>query len=86
MTTESNPGGVDGLVSEYLDKKIDRRQFVARSALLGITFSGAAAILAACQSSNTGSTSTSVKKGGTFVEGYDREKEAALATARDHAA
>jgi peptide/nickel transport system substrate-binding protein len=65
--------GLDGIVSDYLDNKIGRRDFIRRAVILGFSMSTAAAILAACTSSSSSSGSTTPQKGGTFIEGYDRD-------------
>ena len=36
------------LVNDFVERKIDRRQFLQRSAALGLTMSAASALLAAC--------------------------------------
>jgi peptide/nickel transport system substrate-binding protein len=80
---------LDGLVSEYVERRISRRTFMKRAAAMGVVATSAAAILAACQSATptaTGSAPASVApgsaaptpggevtKGGTFIEGYDRD-------------
>jgi peptide/nickel transport system substrate-binding protein len=78
---------LDGLVTEYLEKRITRRTFMKRAAAMGIMASSAAAILAACASSTPTSAPSSApptgpagptpttgpKTGGTFIEGYDRD-------------
>jgi peptide/nickel transport system substrate-binding protein len=55
-----------------LKQRIGRRDFVRRAVALGLSMPTASAILAAC-SGGTTSTSTTVTKGGTFIEGYDRD-------------
>ena len=39
---------VEKLVDDYLERRVDRRQFLQRSAALGLTLSAASALLAAC--------------------------------------
>lgn len=73
MSEDSIQGGVDNLVSDYLARRIGRRDFVRQAVILGLSLSSAAAILAACSTSSSTSTSTTVKTGGTFIEGYDRD-------------
>jgi peptide/nickel transport system substrate-binding protein len=72
MSNQTDDGGVQGLVSDYLGRRIDRRDFVRRAVALGLSMPAASAILAACSSATT-TTSTTVTKGGTFIEGYDRD-------------
>jgi len=53
----------DRLVQEFTEGKIGRRDFIRRALILGISFSGLEAILAACgggNSSGTGSNSTTL--------------------------
>jgi peptide/nickel transport system substrate-binding protein len=71
--SEDVQGGVGNLVEEYLGQKIGRREFVRQALALGLTLSSAAAILAACTSSSNSPASATVVKGGTFIEGYDRD-------------
>jgi peptide/nickel transport system substrate-binding protein len=63
--------GLDEIVSDYLANRIGRRDFIRQAVILGISMSTAAAILAACTSSSSGT--SAVKTGGTFIEGYDRD-------------
>ena len=72
MSEESIQGGVDNLVSDYLARRIGRRDFVRQALILGLSMSSAAAILAACGNTTTTGTTT-VKTGGIFIEGYDRD-------------
>ncbi len=74
MSEDSIQGGVNNLVADYLASRIGRREFVRQAIILGLSLSSAAAILAACSSStSSGGGSTAVQKGGTFIEGYDRD-------------
>ncbi len=74
MSEDSIQGGVNNLVADYLGSRIGRREFVRQAIILGLSLSSAAAILAACStSSSSGGGSTAVQKGGTFIEGYDRD-------------
>jgi peptide/nickel transport system substrate-binding protein len=73
MSDDTVQGGVNNLVSDYLAKRIGRRDFVRQAVILGLSFSSAAAILAACSNSSNNNSSTTVKTGGTFIEGYDRD-------------
>lgn len=72
MSEDTLQGGVNNLVADYLARRIGRRDFVRQAVILGLSLSSAAAILAACTSSGS-STSATVKTGGTFIEGYDRD-------------
>src|SRR6266852_5402912 len=73
MSEDSIQGGVNNLVSDYLARRIGRREFVRQAVILGLSLSSAAAILAACSTSGNSGGSTTVKTGGTFIEGYDRD-------------
>lgn len=73
---------LDQLISEYVDERIGRRQFLQRAAALGIGASAAAGILASpgVRAARTGTTAVGptthdqeVTVGGTFIEGYDRD-------------
>ena len=85
---------LDGLVSEYVERKITRRTFMKRAAAMGVMATSAAAILAACQAATPSATTSApgtgapgsaapesaaptpggeVTRGGTFIEGYDRD-------------
>jgi peptide/nickel transport system substrate-binding protein len=44
----SRDGDADGLVQDYVDGRIDRRQFFRRAAAIGLSLPAASAILAAC--------------------------------------
>jgi peptide/nickel transport system substrate-binding protein len=66
--------GVDGLIEEYVDRRIDRREFFKRAGALGLSMSAASALLAPpafARAQRTGR--TGVTPGGTFIEGYDRD-------------
>ena len=58
-----------GLVEQYLDGGLSRRQFVKGALALGLGMTTIGALLAACGSSTTGATTP--KQGGTLREGYD---------------
>ncbi len=78
---------VEGLVDDYVARRVSRRAFFQRAGAIGLSMSAAASILAACNSGRssassgtasvtTGAGSTNagpVKKGGQLVEGYDRD-------------
>ncbi len=54
-----------GLVDEFLNKLVDRRQFLSRAAIIGLSASTASVLLAACGSStsaSSGSTSSTPKR------------------------
>lgn len=55
----SDPGDVDALVGDLMGRRVDRRQFLARAAGLGLAAPAAAALLAACGSSSPSSSATS---------------------------
>jgi peptide/nickel transport system substrate-binding protein len=61
---------VQGLVAQYLDGELSRRQFVVGALALGLGMTTIGALLAACTSSTT-SQSATPKTGGTLREGYD---------------
>jgi peptide/nickel transport system substrate-binding protein len=68
---------VEGLVNEYQERRIDRRQFFMRAAALGISLSAAGSILAAC-GGGKGTSATTAEggrpvSGGILREGYDRD-------------
>jgi peptide/nickel transport system substrate-binding protein len=54
-TMTANPNQVRSLVDEYVTKRIDRRQFLARALSLGLSAPAAGMILAACGSSSSSS-------------------------------
>lgn len=78
---------VEGLIDDYLARRVSRRAFFRRAGALGLSVSAAASILAACgggrsgESSGTASVTTGggstnagpVQKGGQLIEGYDRD-------------
>src|SRR5438874_1130596 len=66
--------GVDGIAEQYRDRKIDRREFFKRAGALGVSMSAASALLAspAYAREQKGATAR-VTRGGTFIEGYDRD-------------
>jgi len=39
---------VEGLIDEYVERRIDRREFFKRASLLGISLSATGSLLAAC--------------------------------------
>jgi peptide/nickel transport system substrate-binding protein len=59
MTTD--PNKVMSLVGEYMESRIDRRQFLSRALALGVSGTAASAILAACGSPSSPSASISAK-------------------------
>jgi peptide/nickel transport system substrate-binding protein len=70
MSERSSQSAVYGLVSQYLDGGLSRRQFVKGTLALGLSMTTIGALLAACTNSST-STSGTPKRGGTLKEGYD---------------
>jgi peptide/nickel transport system substrate-binding protein len=65
---------LDRLVEEYTGQEIDRREFFKRAGALGISMSVAAGLLASpAFGRRSRSTLPGVKRGGTFIEGYDRD-------------
>ena len=56
-----NPNEIRSLVGEYVQNRIDRRQFLSRALALGVSGTAASAILAACSSSSSPSTANSTK-------------------------
>lgn len=67
---------VEGLLEEYLERRIDRRKFFQGAAALGLTVSGAASLLAACGGDDEAEKAAPAGKpvkGGTLIEGYDRD-------------
>lgn len=66
---------VEGLVGEYAERKIDRREFFKRAGALGLSMSAAGALLASPSAfARRGRTAAAgVTRGGTFIEGYDRD-------------
>jgi peptide/nickel transport system substrate-binding protein len=72
--------GIDRIVDEYSERSIDRREFFKRAAALGVSMSSASALLAgpafareAGRRAVTAGLAAAVKRGGTFIEGYDRD-------------
>lgn len=70
-------GSVDGIVEEYRDRKIDRREFFKRAGALGVSMSAASALIASPAFARglrgASPLAASITKGGTFIEGYDRD-------------
>ena len=65
---------LDRLVEEYAGQEIDRREFFKRAGALGVSMSVAAGLLASpAFARRSRSTLPAVKRGGTFIEGYDRD-------------
>jgi len=56
-----NPNEIRSLVGEYVENRIDRRQFLSRAVALGVSSTAAGAILAACSSSSSPSNANSAK-------------------------
>jgi peptide/nickel transport system substrate-binding protein len=58
----ANPNEIRSLVGEYVENRIDRRQFLSRALALGLSGTAAGALLAACSSSSSSpSAATSTK-------------------------
>src|ERR1700693_389207 len=70
MNDRSNQTAVNGLVSQYLDGGLSRRQFVKGALALGLGMTTIGALLAACANTTTNQ-SVTPKVGGTLKEGYD---------------
>src|SRR6267142_464764 len=70
MNDRSSQAAVHGLVSQYLDGGLSRRQFVKGALAIGLSMTTVGALLAACSTSSN-NTSTTPKVGGTLKEGYD---------------
>jgi peptide/nickel transport system substrate-binding protein len=69
---------IDQLVEQYSRQQITRRDFFRRAAMVGVTATGAASILAACGGSSGGSSGAAPSSvapviGGTLREGYNRD-------------
>jgi peptide/nickel transport system substrate-binding protein len=69
---------IDELVELYTRQQITRRDFFRRSAMVGLTATGAASVLAACGSGSSKSSSAPQSSvapviGGTLREGYNRD-------------
>jgi ABC-type transport system substrate-binding protein len=66
---------LEGLVEQYAGQEIDRREFFKRAGALGISVSAAASLLAAPSALGRGRRmfGPSIQRGGTFIEGYDRD-------------
>lgn len=86
--TPHDDRSVESLIDQYTASRINRRQFFQRAAALGLSLGGAATLLAACggddddeAASPTGGAETTGEpepagepvKGGTLIEGYDRD-------------
>src|SRR5438874_13614280 len=70
MKDLSREPGAQGLVGQYLEGRLSRREFVGRGLALGLSMSSIGALLAACTTATT-TQGTSPKRGGTLREGYD---------------
>jgi peptide/nickel transport system substrate-binding protein len=68
-----NRESFETLIEGYADRRVSRRQFFARTAALGISASAAANVLAAAGPVAAALAAPTVKRGGTFIEGYDRD-------------
>ena len=70
MSDDNSQPAVQGLVAQYMDGGLSRRQFVKGALALGLGMTTIGALLAACNSTSGGG-STTPKSGGTLKEGYD---------------
>ncbi len=70
MSDFKSQPAVQGLVAQYVDGGLSRRQFVKGALALGLGMTTIGALLAACNSTTSGG-STTPKTGGTLKEGYD---------------
>lgn len=70
MSDVNSQPSVQGLVAQYVDGGLSRRQFVKGALALGLGMTTISALLAACNSTTSGG-STTPKTGGTLKEGYD---------------
>ncbi|HZR93185.1 MAG TPA: ABC transporter substrate-binding protein [Gaiellaceae bacterium] len=62
------------IVEQYHDRKIDRREFFKRAGALGLSMSAASALVASpAYGRARGARLAGVTRGGTFIEGYDRD-------------
>lgn len=65
---------VENLLEQYAERRIDRRQFFKRAGALGLSASAASAMLApVALARGRGAGAAHVNRGGTFIEGYDRD-------------
>ena len=65
---------VEGLLEQYIEQGIDRRQFFKRAGALGLSMSAASALLAPVASAaRRVPAAAALTRGGTFIEGYDRD-------------
>jgi peptide/nickel transport system substrate-binding protein len=65
---------VEGLLEQYVEQRIDRRQFFKRAGALGLSMSAASVLLAPVASAARRAPAVAaVTRGGTFIEGYDRD-------------
>jgi peptide/nickel transport system substrate-binding protein len=70
MSDFKSQPAVQGLVAQYVDGGLSRRQFVKGALALGLGMTTIGALLAACNTTTSGG-STTPKSGGTLREGYD---------------
>jgi ABC-type transport system substrate-binding protein len=66
------PPPVEGLVDEYLARRIDRREFFKRAGAAGVATTAAAALLASARTA-AAAPATTPRRGGVLHEGYDRD-------------
>jgi peptide/nickel transport system substrate-binding protein len=76
MTRRDEP--IERLLSEYVERRISRRDFFKRAGALGLSMSAAGTLLAACGGNGASGSSVATEtgtavRGGTLREGYDRD-------------
>src|SRR5271156_4503063 len=71
---------LNGLLHEYMEQRIDRRAFFKRAGLIGVSVATAANVLTTFGSISKAAAATGArlaaagpKKGGTLIQGYDRD-------------
>jgi len=65
---------LESLLEQYAERRIDRRQFFKHAGALGLSMSAASALLTPVASAaGRALAAPQVTKGGTFIEGYDRD-------------
>ena len=65
---------LESLLEQYAERRIDRRQFFQHAGAIGLSMSAASAILAPVASAaGRAAAGKQITRGGTFIEGYDRD-------------
>jgi peptide/nickel transport system substrate-binding protein len=65
---------LESLLEQYVERRIDRRQFFKRAGAAGLSMSAASAFLTPVASAaGRAVAGPQITKGGTFIEGYDRD-------------